>query len=175
MIFAPKFEHEPTYSALELSMLARLKQFTEKESSYAAIQASHPRTFGFAMHDSPVGMLAWMADKLLNWSDNYPWTPTELINWTLLHYFSGPTTAFLMYNENNIDSITAEMRLPTHVAAPVGISAFPKERVLVPRVWADKENNVVSWQTHDKGGHFPAWEQPDVLANDIIKFFEARK
>lgn len=102
------------------------------------------------MHDSPVGMLAWMVDKLRQWTDFYPWTKDEIITWTLLHYFPGPTTAFQMYREN-LPMFEAGEKLQgledRSVTVPTWVSAFPKEVFMVPRSWAEKDlANIVGWK-----------------------------
>ena len=142
--------------------------FATKEFAYYKVQMEKPRTLGFAMHDSPVGMLAWMMDKLYTWSDNYPWSPSELITWTLLHYFPGPTTGFHMYRENDG---TPRPHIPFE-STPTGVSAFAGEMEMVPRSWAEKTANIVFWRQHEHGGHFAAWENPQALAGDAIDFFQ---
>ena len=169
----PKFEKEPEYSSFEKASLERNKWFGDTQTAYLMLQGSKPRTLGFAMHDSPVGMLAWMADKVFTWSDDYPWTPTELITWTLLHYFPGPTTSFQMYKENNPGEMAVGMQANNYVKCPTGVSAFPKELGLMPRSWAEMQANVVFWQEHQSGGHFAAYERPKELAGDLIKFFQS--
>lgn len=123
----PEFEAEPTYNEFEKVCLARIEWFSNKEAAYVMIQASKPRTLGFALHDSPVGMLAWMTDKLYMWTDSYPWSPTELITWTLLHYFPGPTTGLQMYRENDGVELATALQSQGYLKQPTGISAFPKE------------------------------------------------
>ncbi|KAI4275364.1 MAG: hypothetical protein L6R38_005885 [Xanthoria sp. 2 TBL-2021] len=163
----PKFDKEPDYTDFEKRSIEQQNHFATAEFAYYTVQAEKPRTLGLAMHDSPVGMLAWMMDKLFTWSDNYPWTASELITWTLLHYFPGPTTPFHMYREND-----ASMKQETpYESTPTGVSAFAGEMEMVPRSWAEKTANIVFWQEHENGGHFAAWENPDALAGDMIKFF----
>jgi hypothetical protein len=174
MMSPPDFPNgEPQYTDFEKVSLARNKWFSETQSAYLLLQGSKPRTLGFAMHDSPVGMLAWMADKLFVWSDSYPWTPTELITWTLLHYFPGPTTAMQMYYENNPTEMAKGLQANNYVKCPTGVSAFPKELGIMPRIWAEKQANIQFWGEHSSGGHFAAYEKPEELAKDLIEFFRA--
>ncbi len=156
-------------------LLARLKWFRDNESAYQKVQASKTRTLGFAMHDSPVGMLAWMADKLFTWTDAYPGLHPRSSPGRLLHYFPGPTTGFQMYRENLPPRFVppSEMMQGNYVKIPTGVSAFAKELLLVPRGWVEKEFNLVFWKEHEKGGHFAAWERPDQLAEDVISFVQA--
>lgn len=167
----PKFDKEPTYTAFEQKCLEHDEWFIQNENAYFTIQSTKPRTLGFAMHDSPVGMLAWMADKLYVWTDHYPWTPTELITWTLLHYFPGPTTGFTMYKENDAEEQSHGFTATHYVKAPTGVSAFPKELGVMPRSWTETIANVVFWQEHSSGGHFAAYEKPKELVEDLVKFY----
>jgi hypothetical protein len=169
----PDFDKQPEYSAFEQAALQHANQFNQEEAAYREIQATKPRTLGFALHDSPVGMLAWMADKLHLWTDDYPWTPTELITWTLLHYFPGPTKAMQMYRENNPEQMRKARQWNEYVKIPSGVSAFPKELMVVPRSWAETKANIVFWQEHEHGGHFAAFEKPDEFSGDLIKFYKS--
>ena len=164
------------YSSFEQNSLARMKWFADGQAGYGQIQRTKPRTVGFAMHDSPIGMLAWISDKLLQWSDDYPWTKDELITWTLLHYFPGPSTAFQIYREN-LPLLEAGERPPGvedgYVSVPTGVSAFGREVYMVPRAWTEGKFNVVEWKEWEKGGHFPAYERPEELSGDIIRHTRA--
>lgn len=130
------------------------------------------------MHDSPAGLLAWMADKLLLWADEYPWTRDELITWTLLHYFPGPTTAFQIYRENLPLFARGDTVPPgvteRYVSVPTGVGAFPQEVFIVPRSWAEREYNIVAWTENARGGHFPAYETPDDLCAHMIPFLRSQ-
>ncbi|KAL9103888.1 MAG: hypothetical protein Q9163_001125 [Psora crenata] len=170
----PDFEKEPRYTEYEQARIQRVEWFLKEQFAYGLVQGSKPRTLGFAVHDSPVGMLAWMADKLLLWSDQYPWTPTELITWTLMHYFPGPTTGFIMYHENPLEDILHKgVGARNFVTVPTGLSVFPKELSVVPRSWAETKVNVVFWQEQVSGGHFAAYERPMELVDDLVKFYRS--
>ena len=161
------------YSEVQKACLQRAEWFRNEDSAYIHVQSSKPRTLGFAMHDSPVGMLAWMTDKLFLWSDNYPWTSTELITWTLMHYFPGPATGFDIYREYLSHNVHDGDLTRHDVKVQTGISAFPKEFGMVPRSWAEKRAKVAFWQEHDSGGHFAAYERPKELVNDLVKFYKS--
>jgi hypothetical protein len=163
---------EPEYTAFEKGCLERMDWFFKTNLDYHKIHSSKARTMGFLLHDSPIGLLAWISDKLFLWSDSYPWTPTELITWTLLHYFPGPTTGLHMYFDNRPkEGASAGTRTSQYLKTPSGYSAFPKEIGIVPRSWAERLGNVAWWREHASGGHFAAWERPDELAGDLSDFF----
>ena len=167
----PDFESEPEYTDFERRSLEQHENFDTNEFAYYLVQNTKPRTFGFAIHDSPVGMLAWMADKLFTWSDSYPWSPDELITWTLLHYFPGPTGGFHIYRENSATEMISGAEADKFLQTPTGVSAFAKEAEMVPRSWAETKANVVYWQEHDSGGHFAAYEKPKEFVDDLVSFF----
>lgn len=162
-----------TYTEAEKANMKRGELFREDGTAYQQVQRTRPRTLGFAMHDSPVGMLAWMSDKLIAWTDEYPWTPAERITWTLLHYFPGPTTGFNMYREN-INYFMKQVELPQgdYVKVPYGFSAFAKEISIPPRAWVERSYNLVYWKDHAKGGHFAAWERPKEFVEDVTEFIK---
>lgn len=84
------------YSDFELHSLAIMQRFSESENSCGQVQNTNLRTLGSVLHDFPVSMLAEMAEEPLLWAAGCAWTKDDLITWTLLHYFSGPATAFTM-------------------------------------------------------------------------------
>ncbi|KAG8531774.1 uncharacterized protein KY384_003410 [Bacidia gigantensis] len=164
---------EPKYTPYEQKSIERYRWFMDTNSDYNKIQSTKPRNLSFGLHDSPVGMLAWMTDKLFLWADNYPWTPSELITWTLLHWFPGPVTAIVLYH-NNPPSENAHTGLVAKnvVKIPTGLSTFPKELSPVPRSWAETAVNLQFFTEHESGGHFAAYERPKELSDDMIKFFK---
>lgn len=166
-------EDEKDLTEVERKALGRWKWFTETNTAYQQVHKTKPRTLGYALHDSPVGMLSWMMDKLLLWSDlrGKSWSADEFITWTLLHYFPGPTPGMQTYREN-MDS-TVQTVTSAFIERPVGVSHFPGEIAMAPRRWAEEEVNIVFWRTHDVGGHFAAYEQPAALVSDVIEFAKA--
>jgi len=74
-----------------------------------------------------------------------------------------------MYREND----ASEREEPPYESTPIGVSAFGGEMEMVPRSWVEKTANIVFWQEHERGGHFAAYEKPEVLAEDLVKFFRS--
>lgn len=151
------------YSSDEMQGLYDSQTFIDEGTGYQAIQGTRPQTLNYALTDSPVGMLAWIREKMHAWTDSYPWTNDEIITWVMLYYA----------NSQPATQIYAEFRptrwqvLSTYVPTPTGVSIFPKEIYRMPRSWAEKVANVVSWTTHGRGGHFAATEQPELLVADV--------
>lgn len=163
------------YTEFEQKTIANSRNWQDRETAYQKIQGTKPLTLGVGLHDSPIGMLAWMADKIFTWSDCYPqnqkgykWTPTEFITWTLIHYFSdsGPTGPLRMYQQEG----STLGREAEYVTVPTGVSAFAAEVEMVPRSWAETKSNVVWWREHEIGGHFAMYERPEDMVEDFVDF-----
>lgn len=164
---------EPEYTASEQAHLDRAFTWFRKQNlAYAQIHVQRPLTMGTMLTDSPMGLFTWFADKLITWSDAYPWTFDEMITFTMLHYFAvdGPTTGLVMYHENPEAGFAEYMQ--EYVKVPCGFSAVPKELMVMPRSWAQMATNCVFYKEHTKGGHFAMWERPEMLVEDMIEFFE---
>ncbi|KAG8678578.1 hypothetical protein FRC08_017657 [Ceratobasidium sp. 394] len=76
-------------SADEVNALKKAETFMKNGLGYYQVQSTRPQTLAFSLTDSPVGLLAWIGEKLYSWTDNYPWTPEELITWTMLYWING--------------------------------------------------------------------------------------
>ncbi|KAF9530635.1 alpha/beta-hydrolase [Crepidotus variabilis] len=143
--------------------------FDTEGRGYGHLQGTQPQTPGYALADSPVGLLAWVYEKLVNWSDKYPWEDDEVLTWISIYWFSaaGPAASLRIYYERTheapeLDNGTA--------AIPLGLSLFPKEIYSIPKAWL-KDPNLVFVSEHKTGGHFAAHEDPLGLVNDLRKFF----
>lgn len=105
---------------------------------YIAIQSTRPATINFLISSSPIGLMAWIWDKLVDWSDEYPWTEDEVCLWTSMYVFSraGPEAASYIYYEALHDG--AEITIPVvqgYIDVPLGISDFPVEICNNPKAW----------------------------------------
>jgi pimeloyl-ACP methyl ester carboxylesterase len=174
----PEVTGNENFREFEENSIKIFKHWLKNESAYTQIQGTKPLSLGIGLHDSPIGLLAWITDKLFSWSDCYPknpkgyrWTNEELITWTLIHYFSndGPTAPFHMYVENNF-GVFEEGNNRKFVDVPTGVSAFRCEAEMVPRMWAEEKANVVWWREHEIGGHFAMYERPEEMVVDIVEF-----
>lgn len=141
-------------------------------NGYFEIQKQRPNTIGVALADSPVGLLTWIYDKLVVWTDSYPWTDDEICEWVSLYWFSraGPAASITIYHEAFKGELIANAGtfLPN---TKVGFSHFPKEMFRTPNLWNKQLGNVVFEKEHDHGGHFPSWEQPEALTADLRTMF----
>jgi hypothetical protein len=140
--------------------------------AYTMEHSTQPQTIGYGLSDSPVGLLAWIYEKLVNWSDEYPWTDDEVLTWISLYWFSkaGPASAVRIYYE--VEKAGERESIKTDIPTiPHGASFFPKEMFRFPMTWIKHASNVVFTNEHDKGGHFAAYERPVELVEDLRKMF----
>jgi pimeloyl-ACP methyl ester carboxylesterase len=162
------------YEEWEKAGLERTKWFLEEGCGYNLAQSTKPATVGFALRDSPVALLAWIYEKLHDWTDSYPWTDDEILAWVSIYQFStaGPGASVRIYYENTHSQQELRKRvLEYNGQVKLGLSWFPKDLVVPPKVWGRTLGNVVFEGVHDDGGHFAAHERPEMLASDLKKMF----
>ncbi|KAL1950123.1 hypothetical protein VTO73DRAFT_5246 [Trametes versicolor] len=165
------------YDSETRTRLQATAQHNAQGSGYMIEQATKPQTIGYSLADSPVGLLAWIYEKLVSWTDEYPWTDDEVLEWVSIYWFSraGPAASVRIYYEMTGGHGKSEEALAWmgKVAGPVpvGLSYFPRELFHVPKWWACTLGAVVFVGEHGKGGHFAAHEQPEALVGDLRKMF----
>lgn len=140
--------------------------------AYGAIQGSRPQTLGFALNDSPSGLAAWIVDKFWAWSDHKgnldnSFTKDELLTNIMIYWVTEtPASAARIYFERQFyNGGRSQGRVP------VGVALFPKEINVPPRKWVEKQYNLTHWTEMPRGGHFAALEAPELLVEDVRKFF----
>ncbi|KAH8107254.1 alpha/beta-hydrolase [Cristinia sonorae] len=154
-----------------IANLKEAKKFGDDGRGYFAIQSTRPQTLAYSLRDSPVGLLAWIYEKLVAWTDSYPWTDDEVLTWISIYWFSrgGPDTSVRLYYEAmHAEGFASDQPWSP---VPIGFSRFPKEIVTLPKSWSRALGNVVFEADHDQGGHFAAYERPEALAGDLKKMF----
>ncbi|KAI0259498.1 alpha/beta-hydrolase [Gloeopeniophorella convolvens] len=158
------------YTPREREGMARSRMFQKTGMGYFAQQSTRPQTLGYNLGDSPVGLLAWIYEKIGPGTDNYPWTDDEVLTWISIYWFSraGPSASTRIYYEL---SKSEEVFRTPRTSVPVGISFFPKEVFHAPRELLRAELNVVFESEHDAGGHFAAYEKPEALVDDLRRMF----
>ncbi|EMD33630.1 hypothetical protein CERSUDRAFT_117746 [Gelatoporia subvermispora B] len=155
-------------TAFERAGIERGKWFQKYGRGYFEEQSTRPQTLGYSLADSPVGLLAWIYEKLVEWTDEYPWEDDEVLTWVSIYWFSraGPAASVRIYCER----VRAEYH-DWWSPIPLGISFFPKELGAVPGTWVRTIGNVVQKSVHEHGGHFASHERPEDLAGDLRKMF----
>ncbi|TBU22050.1 epoxide hydrolase [Dichomitus squalens] len=153
--------------------LASVRRFAATARGYAAQQSTRPQTIGYSLVDSPVGLLAWIYEKLVAWTDNYPWTEDEVLEWISIYWFSraGPAGSLRIYHEMS-DGGTQEIATSAGwTSVPLGVSYFPAEPAQFPKYWSHTIGKLVFESEHDAGGHFAAFEVPHELADALRRMY----
>lgn len=168
----------PTKQALEApdaadkQALAGAKFYQDWDSGYSKQQSTRPQTLGYGLADSPIGQSAWILEKFRQWTDcdGHPenvLSRDELLDNIMLYWLtnSGASSARL-YWESFGKGFGG--RGGSKVQLPTGVSSFPKEIIRTPRAWAEQRYAQIHyWNELDKGGHFAAFEQPEIFVEEM--------
>ncbi|MEO5902032.1 MAG: epoxide hydrolase family protein [Ilumatobacteraceae bacterium] len=161
---------DPTPS--EAASLAAGAQFQKAETGYSRQQQTRPQTLGYGLVDSPAGQAAWIYEKMYAWTDNRGapedvFTLDEMLDNIMLYWIpaAGASSARLYWESlGSFRSTTLDI--------PVGVSIYPREIVRPSRRWAERNmSNIIHWHELDRGGHFAAWEQPDLFVSELRECF----
>lgn len=158
----------------ELTFLDKADEWYNQEGGYAHQQRTKPLTLAYGLTDSPIGLCAWIAEKMITWADNKGnvFTKDELLaNVTLYWVTETLHSSIRLYNENSKRPFIFTEK--EFIKVPVGIAHFPLEEPFPPRRYIERGYNIIHWTEMPAGGHFAALEQPQLLANDLFDF--ARK
>jgi pimeloyl-ACP methyl ester carboxylesterase len=156
----------------EKTALAALKYYRDVDSGYYKQQATRPQTVGYGLVDSPAAQLAWIIEKFWSWTDcdGHPentLTRDELLDNATLYWVTatGASSARLYWES------MAAFGSGGRVGLPTGVASFPKEISRPPRAWCEPNYHITHWTTMPRGGHFAAFEQPDLYVQDVRTFF----
>jgi pimeloyl-ACP methyl ester carboxylesterase len=174
----------PAESEQELAALDAVATFRQSGFGYFLEQSTRPQTIGYALLDSPVALAGWMLDHD---TDSYykiaaafvDGKPTGgltrdhiLDNVTLYWLTATGASAARSYWEGGRAAAVAAGQTPPAVSIPVAFTTFPGEIFRAPRTWAEKVYPTLSYFNEaEKGGHFAAWEEPQLFAEEIRAAF----
>ena len=156
----------------EQQALAAYAEHRQWGTGYSKQQSTRPQTLGYGLVDSPVGQLAWIVEKFWAWTDchGHPENAVsrdELLDNVMLYWAAGTGASSARLYWESFNSFITDGR----VELPTGVAAFPKEILRTPRRWCEDAYNVTHWTTMPRGGHFAAFEQPDLFVDDVRAFF----
>jgi pimeloyl-ACP methyl ester carboxylesterase len=153
---------------------------------YLTEMGEHPQTIGYSIVDSPVGLAAWMLDHdadsyekisraFLDGTPSGGLTRDHVLDNITLYWLTGTgTSAARLYWENSRAVTAAIKHSPPHVSLPVAFTVFPGEIFQAPRHWVKKAyHNLTYFNEVDKGGHFAAWEEPELFASEMRAAFRS--
>jgi pimeloyl-ACP methyl ester carboxylesterase len=169
----PRTSERGNPNADEQAALKALELYNRYEAAYARLQATRPQTMGYGLVDSPVAQAAWIYEKFHAWSDcdadpDALFTRDALLDNIMLYWLTGTGASSARLYWESFRTAFA----PTVLQLPVGCSIFPKEIIPASRSWAERfYRNLVHWNELDRGGHFAAFEQPDLFVHELRTCF----
>ncbi|WP_378734136.1 epoxide hydrolase family protein [Nocardia brasiliensis] len=165
-------EELASLTELERDRIRRIEAFMQEEFGYIAIQSTRPQTVAYGLVDSPVGQLAWIMDKFREWTHPRNVDPDKIIDRdrlltnVMLYWLNGTagSSAYVGYAQ---DAPWGARQVNSGV--PTAALVFAHDVGI--RKYAEAENTIVRWNDVDRGGHFAAMEEPELLTTDIREFF----
>lgn len=159
---------------LEQAALAGMEHYQQWDSGYSKQQSTRPQSLGYGLVDSPVGQAAWILEKFWSWTDcnGHPenaLTRDEMLDNVMLYWWpaTGASSARLYWESFNAPPMV-------DVKVPVGASIFPKEIFKSSRRWCEARFEQLAYHNVlDKGGHFAAFEQPELFVQEVRAAFRA--
>jgi pimeloyl-ACP methyl ester carboxylesterase len=176
----------PSTTEEEKAALAALATFRASGFGYFLEQATRPQTIGYALLDSPVALAAWMLDhdtdsyyKISHaFVDGEPsgnLTRDHIVDNITLYWLTGTgASAARSYWESGRAQALAAGKAPPEVSLPVGFTAFPDEIFVAPRSWVEQGYPTLTYYNEaDRGGHFAAWEEPELFSTELRAAFSS--
>ncbi|MFB7122056.1 epoxide hydrolase family protein [Kitasatospora sp. NPDC056273] len=170
------------FARLDPADRARLEfagYFEQDGAGWRKIQSTRPQTLAYGLTDSPVGQLAWIVEKFMEWTaaGTVPEDVVDrdrLLTDVAIYWFtaSAGSSAQLYYESNRLDAdFLRTWAGPWPLSAPVGVAVFPEDAVRPIRRWAERIlPTLAHWSEFDRGGHFAALEQPGLFVDDVREF-----
>jgi pimeloyl-ACP methyl ester carboxylesterase len=162
-------------SPKERAAFDSLRTFYTLNSGYSDMMATRPQTVGYGLTDSPVGLAAWMYDKFAQWTfsggdPEKSLTKDEMLDDITLYWVTNTAISsaqlYLENGENNFNAVD--------ISIPAGITVFPGEIYQAPRTWAERSyHKLIYFNEVDRGGHFAAWEEPELFTKEVRAAFRS--
>jgi pimeloyl-ACP methyl ester carboxylesterase len=160
----------------ELSVAARMGN-----RSYAVMMGTRPQTIGYAITDSPAGLAAWMLGHpgFSKWTydgSDPEKSPDEVLDDVSLYWLTNTATSAgrLYWEYGGRSPAFAAPEMTSQITLPVAITVFPGEGYRAPETWARRAyRNLIYFNEVDRGGHFAAWEQPELFSSELREAFRS--
>ena len=168
----PEKEDMAQLTGAEQASVASMKFYRQTDSGYAKLQRTRPQTLAYGLTDSPAAQAAWIYEKFHAWTDNRgepedALTRDAMLDNIMLYWLpaTAASSARLYW-----ESLAFFKTQP--LALPVGVSIYPKEFSRPSRRWAERHfADIIHWNETEKGGHFAAFEQPDLFVAELRDCF----
>jgi len=175
-LVTPTADSRSNLTAFEQAAIAGGKHYWEWDSGYSKQQSTRPQTLGYGLVDSPSGQAAWILEKFWAWTDcngspENALTRDELLDNIMFYWLpAAAASSARLYWESF--GKTASPQAPIHL--PVGVSIYPHEIFRPSRRWAQaRYTHLTHYNVLDKGGHFAAFEQPEIFVDEVRSAFRA--
>jgi pimeloyl-ACP methyl ester carboxylesterase len=144
----------------------KVRQLMANRPPYQALQALTPQTIGYALTDSPVAQLVWIAERFAHWTDpRSPIADEKILTNVSLYWLTATAASSARLHHDTPRGTGAQCPVP------VGVAVFPHDITQSVRPLAERLYDIRHWSEFDRGGHFAAMEAPDLLAGDVRDFF----
>lgn len=146
-------------------------------TSHLVVQSDDPRTLAYGLHDSPVGLAAWLLERRRSWSDSggdveRRFSRDDLITSTMLYWVTESTVSSMRYYWEAQHHLWRPVHDRTPIVeAPTAITLWPQELMLMPTSLMERFYNLRRLTQMPSGGHFHPMEEPDLLVEDLRAFF----
>ncbi|WP_280812338.1 epoxide hydrolase family protein [Variovorax boronicumulans] len=167
-------------SDAERTAYQTLSKFFARNAAYGAMMVTRPQTVGYGLNDSPAGLAAFMYEKITEWT--YPSGNAEAVlgrekildDISLYWLTNTASSSSRFYWENNNNNFSSAAQRTTEITVPVAITVFPGEIYRAPKSWAQRAYpSLYYFNEVDRGGHFAAWEQPQLFAEEMRSAFKS--
>jgi microsomal epoxide hydrolase len=157
----------------EEKFLAGTASYNDDDSGYFKEQSTKPQTIGYALDDSPAGLAAWIVEKFRTWSDcdgdiEQSFTKNQLIDNLMMYWLTATAhSSARMYYEFDKGLKSGTLDLFSKLTQPVGYARYPKEIMRTSRRWAEAQYDISHFADMPRGGHFAAFEVPELFVPDL--------
>lgn len=162
-------------SVKEKAAFESLNYLYKKGGGYAAMMVTRPQTLGYGLSDSPVGLASFFYDKLNEWTFSggdaeKVLTKDEILDDISLYWLTNTAVSSAqLYWENNANNFNA-----VDITIPAAVTVFPGEIYQAPKSWTERSyHNLIYFNEVNKGGHFAAWEEPQLFAEELRAAFKS--
>ncbi|CAG8218983.1 unnamed protein product [Penicillium salamii] len=158
-------------SPKESTILQRSEAWQQTGLAYALVHGTRPSTVGLAISSSPLALLAWIGEKLLEWVDQREPLPLDTILAMVSFYWFTRTFPRSLYHAELVRKRFQRNAHPISKQKPLGYSLFPHDLAVLPKAWAEElYPNLVFFKAHSAGGHFASLERPREFLEDVEDF-----
>jgi epoxide hydrolase len=171
-VVMPTAEDLADLTPQEMAALGKFQHYQDKESGYSKQQSTRPQTVGYGLVDSPIGQAAWVIEKFWAWTDNQgspedAISRDELLDNVMIFWMTASAASSARIYWESYDGFAGPP-----VDVPTGVSQFPKEIFSIPRRWAERHySDLRYWNELPRGGHFAAFEQPELFVDELRSCF----